>query len=79
MKNRIARTLGLIVLVAAFSPLCRAHSSFTGDLHRTEVSKHSGWAHLSLDIDLNNSNEKYLEVSLELFGFSLNLSSTWDR
>ena len=75
--NRIARTLALIVLAAAFSPLCQAQSSFSCYLRRADAEQ-SGWAHLSVDSELSNRHEKHLAVTMELFGFSVSLSATWD-
>jgi hypothetical protein len=80
MKNRTVRTLTLIVLAAALSPLCVAQSSFTGDLHRMDNSEHAGWAHLSFDSELgSNRHEQHLTMTLELFGFSFGLTATWYR
>jgi hypothetical protein len=77
MKNQIARTLALIALAAAFSPLCQAQSSFTCDVYRTDADQ-SGGAHISVNSELSNRYEKHLAVALELFGFSVCLSATWD-
>jgi hypothetical protein len=76
MKNRIARILALLVLAAAFSPLCQAQSFFTCDLYRTNQS---GWARLYVNSELSNRYEKHLAVTLEIFGFSMSLSFTWDQ
>jgi len=77
MKNRIAKTLALIVLATAFSPLCQAQASFTCDLDRTDA-QHSGWVHFSVNSELSSRYEKHLAIALELFGFTLSLSATWD-
>lgn len=77
MKKRIARTLALIVLAAALSPLCQAQSSITCDLYKADAGQ-SGWVHLSVDSELSSRHVKHLAVNLELFGFSMSLSFTWD-
>jgi hypothetical protein len=76
MKNRIARTLALIVLATAFSPLCQAQSSFTCDLYRASA-EHSRWVHFSVSSELSSRYEKHLAIALELFEFTLSLSATW--